>query len=608
MTATRPSAAPAPGRLARRLPITSWIRRYDPRRAGGDVLAGVVVAALAVPQSLGYATIAGVPVQVGLYTLPLALVAYAALGTSRLLFVGPVSTVSVLSGSLVVGMTGGADDPARAMALTAGLAIATGLVLLVAGLFRLGWAAEFLSKPIVTGFVFGLVILIVIGELPALLGLPKEGGDVLARAWTLATHLGDLDPLTAVVGITALVVLFAGARFAPRVPWGLLVLVGAVLASQWLDLEGRGVAVVGTVPDGLPPVGLPGVGVGDLLPLLAGGLALTMVGLGEGLSAARIFSARQRTPVDTDQEFLASGAANIAAGLSSGLAVAGSLSKTAAAQRAGARTQVYGLVSALVVIVVLLVAASLLYALPKAVLSAIVIQAVWGLLDVGAIRRYARVRRNDFVSAVAAALGVLVLGPLYGLLTAIVQSVLGVVYRSSRVDIDVMGRIPSEKAAWGNVSRHPERAEVDGLLVLRLDAPLFWANAVEIHDRVLAEVDERPGLAALLLDLEASNQLDTTSVDMLQSLLGELRVRGVELYLVRVLGRVRDVLARSGFLDDLEPGRLWHSISQGVKAARKELDLKHWHPPDETAPEEDEEEVSPDLERIAVDPHDDDPP
>jgi MFS superfamily sulfate permease-like transporter len=254
---------------------------------------------------------------------------------------------------------------------------------------------------------------------------------------------------------------------------------------------------------------------------------------------------------------------------------------------------------AVIVVAVVLFAAGLLYDLPRAVLSAIVIQAVWGLMDVGALRRYKRVRRNDFVSSMAAMVGVLLLGPLYGLLAAIAQSVLGLVYRSSRVDVDVMGRVPGEKAAWGSVDRHPEREQADGILVLRLDAPLFWANSAEIHDRILSDVDAHPGVRALLVDLEASNQLDTTSVDSLTSLLGELRERDVELYLVRVLSRVRDVLRNSGFLDDLGPGRVWHSISQGVRAARDELHLpKHAPLPVEDAGAE--SDVGPEDERIAA--------
>ncbi|MFN8158193.1 MAG: SulP family inorganic anion transporter [Candidatus Nanopelagicales bacterium] len=549
------------------LPMARWLPAYRVNRLPGDVLAGAVVAALAIPQALGYAGIAGVPVQVGLYAIPLALVAYAVLGSSPHLVVGPVSTVSVLSGSLVAGLANGSMS--HAVALTSALAIAAGIGLVIGGIARVGWAVEFLSRPIVTGFVFGLVLLIVLGEIPSLLGMPPESGDVLARVWGLLSHLGDADLPTALVGLSCLVVLFVGAHFLPRVPWGLVVLVGSILVSNRLDLAAQGVATVGRVPQGMPPLGLPGIDASDIPPVIVGGLAIGLVALAEGMSAARIFAVRLDYRIDADQELLATGAANVAAGLSGGLGVSGSLSKTASAVRAGSSSQVTGLVAAGLALLVLALFTSSLTDLPRAALSAIVIQAVWGLLDLDALKRYLAVRRNDFLAAMAAMIGVLILGPLYGLLFAIGQSLLGLVYRSSRVHVDVMGKVPGEKAAWGSAQRHPERRTVDGVLVLRLDVPLFWANATEVVTQVLKTVDEHPGTHSLLLDLEATSQLDTTSVDALDVLLTKLRSRGIELYLVRVFQRARDVLRRSGFLDRLGAERMWHSISAGVRAARE---------------------------------------
>ena len=384
--------------VGRWVPVAAWLPRYRRSDLPADLLAGTVVAALAVPQSLGYAGIAGVPVQVGLYAIPLALVAYAIFGSSPHLVVGPVSTVAVLSGSLVADLSGG--DPGSAVAFTSALAIGAGLGLLIGGLARIGWAAEFLSRPIVTGFVFGLSILIILGEIPSLLGMPVESGDVLTRAWSIATHLVDLDPATAAIGLAALAVLFIGARFAPRVPWALIVLIVGIGASSWLDLAAQGVVTVGDVPSGLPPIGLPDISVTDIPPVLVGSLALALVGLAEGLSAARLFAAREGYTVDANQELLATGAANVAAGLSGGLGVAGSLSKTAASRRTGGVSQLTGITTAVLVLLVLVALANLLSPLPRAVLSAIVIQAVWGLMDVSALRRYKadsaqRLRRLD---------------------------------------------------------------------------------------------------------------------------------------------------------------------------------------------------------------------
>ena len=590
--------------LRSRLPIVSWAPRYRRRWFGGDLLAGLVVAALAVPQALGYAGIAGVPVVVGIYAIPAALIAYAIFGSSPHLVVGPVSTVSVVSGSIVVPMAAGDTD--RAVALAAALAIGAGLGLLAAGLLRLGWAAEFLSRSIVTGFVFGLVLVIIIGEIPKLFGLPPVSGNSIEQSIQIVRSITQLDTLTTLLGVCALAVLFLGARFAPRVPWGLVVLIAAIVISSAADLADRGVVVVGEVPKGLPPIGLPGIELDDIAPVVFGGLAMAMVGLAEGLSAARLFAAKAGYSIDSNQELVGSGAANIAAGISGGLGVAGSLSKTAASRRSGGQTQVTGLMTAVIVLLVIVLLAELLAPLPRTVLSAIVIQAVWGLMDTAALKRYRWIRRNDFISAIAAMIGVLLFGPLYGLLIAIGQALLGLVYRFSRIDLDVMGRVPDEKAAWGSIRNHPERRTYDGIVVVRLDAPLFWANASDACDGVLARVQEAgDDVRAVLLDLEATTQLDTTSIDALELLLQRLQDRGIDLYLVRVFYQARQTLARAEFIERLGEERMWHSISAGVRAARKAAELHgRAHPQWATVSDDDEADASADVsgaaERIAV--------
>lgn len=567
------TAETAPG-WRRRVPMADWMHRYDRRGLRGDLVAGGIVASLAVPQGLGYAALAGAPVEMGLYAVPVALVAYAVLGSSRQLVVGPVSTVSVLSGTFLAGF--GVSGTAQAAAYTAALAITSGLVLVAAGFLRVGWMAEFLSKPIVTGFVLGLTVLVVLNEVPNLLGVAGSQGHVVERVTALGGRLGEAHLPTALVSAVSLLVIFGGHRLFRKVPWGLLVLVGGVVISTALGLGDRGVAVVGSVPSGFPVPDLPAVSPGDAGALVGAGVALAFVGLAEGLSAARLFAVRGGYRVDADQELLAAGAANVASGLFGGLGVAGSLSKTAALVEARGRTQVAGLSAAAVSLAVVVVIAPLLADLPKAVLSAIVVVAVSRLMDFDALRRYARVRRNDIAAAVVAAFGVLWFGPLNGLLLAIAQSVLGLVYRSSRIDVEVMGKVPGEKAAWGGVRDHPERTTVPGVLVLRIDAPFFWVTAAPIRDAILAKLDAAPpDVRALVLDLEATNQMDTTSADNLADLLAELRARDVDLYCVRVMWAVRRVLRRSGFMALLGEDHLWHSISQGVRQARKEHHLKH---------------------------------
>ncbi|HEX6255650.1 MAG TPA: sulfate permease [Euzebyales bacterium] len=558
--------------LRRWLPILSWLPSYRRERLRGDVVAGAIVASLLIPQSLGYAEIAGVPVQVGLYAVPLALLAYAVLGSSPQLVVGPASTVAIVSGSLVADLGNG--DPRQAMAVTAALAVATGIVLVTLGLLRLAWIAEFLSKPIVTGFVFGLTLTIVIGELPTLLGIDKPPGDLLGVLVRTLARIDQAQPLTAVIGGTAVLVLFGGARLAPRIPWGLITVVVAVAASSVAGLVGRGVATIGDVPTGLPPFGIPLVSPSQLGAIALGGISLALVALAEGLAATRLFASRGGYRVETERELIGMGGANIASGLSGGLAVAGSLSKTAAANQAGGASQVTGITSAGLTLIVLIALAWFFEDLPSAVLSAIVVAAVWNLMDVSSMRRYRLIRTADFAAATVAAAGVVLFGPLPGLGIAIAISLLAIIYRAAFPRIEVLGKISDEKAAWGRIRKHPNRKPVSGVVVARLDAPLFWVNATAIEDRLLAELDDWPDTRALVLNLEATTRLDTTTADVLTHLLDELQRRDVALYLARVLHPVHAVLTRAGFIERLGEDHIWHSISQAVRAARRDTGLK----------------------------------
>ncbi|CCM63536.1 MULTISPECIES: SulP family inorganic anion transporter [Candidatus Microthrix] len=542
-------------------------RRFSRSTMRGDLLAALVVTALMVPQSLGYAALAGAPVQTGLYALPLALGVYAFVGSSPQLIVGPVSTVSVLTGSIVA--SHGAKSPQEALALVTALAIISGLILMIAGLLRLGWVADFLSKPIVTGFVFGLSILIVVGEIPTLLGLPRGSGNFFGRVSGIAGHLGEIQPKNAAVGAVALAVLFLGPRIKSVVPWGLVVVIGGLVVAKFVDFPAAGIAEIGKVPSGLPGLAIPDLSVGDMGGLLASGAALAMVGLAESLSAARLFASQNGYHVDANRELIGTGAANVAAGFSGGIGVGGSLSKTAAADNSGGRSPLTSLATMGLVVVVVLFFAPSLGGLPKVVLSAVVVHAVWPLMDLNALARYRSIRRNDFVGALAALVGVLVLGTLYGLLAAIAQSILGLIYRTSRIEVDVLGKVRSEKAAWGSVDRNPKNPTVNGIMVLRLTKPLFWVNAAAAVELITTEIEAEPDTEAVIINMEATNQLDTTSADALGELIGHLHRHGIDVHLVRVIYPTRQVLEASGVHDILGPDHMWRTISQGVKAAKK---------------------------------------
>ncbi len=543
------------------------LRGYRRQSLLPDVAAGLLVAALALPQALAYAGLAGVPVQVGLYTLPPALLAYALWGSSWLLFMGPISTVSVLSGSIVGRLSHG--DPETATAMTAALAVIAGLILVIAGLAKVGWVAGFLSEPIITGFVAGLVLLIVVGEIPSLLGITAPSGAVFDRLWFLITHIRQAHWASLAVGAVALGLLFGGSRLLPKVPWGLLVLLAGVVVSSLLDLAARGVAVVGAVPGGLPVPSLPEIDTGQLGGLLIGGASIAMVGLAEGLAAARIVG-RPGEQLRDDTELIANGAADIASGVFGGMAVGGSLSKTAANARAGARTQMSGIFAAITVLVVLVFATGLLSALPRAVLSAVVVHSVWNLVHPSAFRRYRMVRRNDFVASLVALGGVLLLGPLNGMLVAVVQSLLGLIYRMSQPRVHELGKVPGEKGSWGALSHDPRRRRTTRrVIVVRPSEPVFWVNVDPVLGRVRDLTRERRGVRMIVLDLEATSQMDTTTADRLREYAVQLHDQGLGLFLATVQTPVRDVLAKAGVIELLGPNRVFRSVQAAVREAKQ---------------------------------------
>jgi SulP family sulfate permease len=424
----------------------SWLR--------ADLLAGLTVWAVLVPESLAYATIAGVPPVVGLYAAVASLVLYALLGSSRHLVVGPMSATAALSAAIVAGFAGGGT--AEFVAFTAALAIVTGVIGFLAGLLRLGFIASFISEPVLKGFIVGLALTIIVGQLPKLFGVEKEPGNFFEQAWGLIGNLGGTSLVTLVVGLVALAVIVLLRKVVPLVPGSLVVVLLGVLAVALFDLDDRGVAIVGPIEPGLPALGLPaGLGLDDYLALAGPAVGVLLVGFAEGLGAAKTYAARAGYDIDANRELLGLGAANIGAGLSSGMVVNGSLSKTAVNGSSGARTQVSGLTVAVLTMVTLLFLTGLFEQLPEAVLAAVVIVAVVELVDVAALRAlyavwtrrlgsiYGPAARADFAAAVATLLGVLVFDTLPGLFIGIAVSLVLLLYRASRPYVAVLARTPS---------------------------------------------------------------------------------------------------------------------------------------------------------------------
>ena len=521
-----------------------------------DLIAGLTVWAVLVPESLAYATIAGVPPVVGLYAAVPALVLYAVIGSSRHLVVSPMSATAALSIGVVGTVT---SDPADFVVLTTGLALATGLVALAAGLLRLGFLASFISEPVLKGFIIGLALTILIGQVPALLGVDKGSGNFFEKASDLLGHLDDIDPLTVAVGVASFAALLVLRRALPLLPASLVVALAGIAVVALLGLDDDGLEVIGHIDSGLPHVGLPDLSGGQFVDLLGGAVGVMLVGFAEGLGAAKTYAAKDGYDIDANRELLGLGAANLGAGLTSGMVVNGSLSKTAVNGSAGARSQLSGLTAAGLTLVTLLFLTGLFEQLPEATLAAIVIAAVIELVDIASLRRLWRVRtgrlasvyrlttRADFFAAVAALLGVLLFDTLPGLVIGIAVSLALLIARTSRPHIAALAPVgDAPDRPWIDISRNADYPTVPGVLVVRVEAPLLFANADFVRMRVRDLASEVPELRVVVLDGRSTPSIDVTASGMLVLLRADLRRMGAELVLAEDIGQVRDVLASAG--------------------------------------------------------------
>jgi sulfate permease, SulP family len=574
-----------------RLPLFRSLVPYDRQWLRGDVVAGLTVWAVLVPEALAYASIAGVSPVVGLYAAPGALIFYAAFGSSRHLIVGPMSATAALSAAAIAEFAAASSD--RFTQLTIALAITTGVVAALAGLLRLGFLANYISEPVLKGFIIGLALTIIAGQLPKLFGVEKGSGDFFEKIWDLLTKLGDTSGLTLLVGLASLAVLFVLRRVAPVVPASLVAVVFGVVVVKLFDLDHHGVAIVGHIDRGLPSIGLPDVQFRDYLHLAGPAVGVMLVGFAEGLGAAKTYGTREHYEVDANRELLGVGAANLAAGLSSGMVVNGSLSKTAVNGSAGARTQLSGLTVAALTIVTLLFLTGLFEDLPEATLAAVVIAAVIELVDIAGLRRLYQVFtgpvgrrfglaiRPDFVAAVAALLGVLVVDTLPGLFIGIAVSFLLLVYRASTPHIATLGRVPGDPSRYTDIRRNPDNESIPGVLILRPESGLFFANADYIRRSVLTRVTEADP-RVVVLDAETMPYVDVTAVTMLGDLAEALRERGVTFVVARNIDAVGDVVRRAEAGDEIHiyptckrPSRRSPPIRRASSALGSLLHFRH---------------------------------
>jgi sulfate permease, SulP family len=552
---------------ARFLPVLGWLPRYDRRNLRGDVAAGIAVTALVVPKNLGYAGIAQIPLQNGLYAAAAGAVVYALFCTSRHISTGPSSSLAAVAGGavLVTGVTG-----TQAAQLVAAIALLTGCLFVVLAVLKLGWVARFLSRAVVVGFLAGAAVDVVIGELPKLTGTSADGSNAWRELGSWIRGLGDTHGLTLLVGLVSLGVVLGLRRFAPAVPGALVLVVGGLAASGLFDLGSHGVALVGHVPRGLPRPAIPPWDLvrDHLSAIVAASFALLLIGFSQTAGDARSFALRHRYRIDLDQEAVAQGAANVAAGLVHGMPVSTSLSASSLNESSGARTPVASLVTGALVIATLVFLAPVFSGLPKAVLAAVIIDAVvFGMIDIHELRRLHRVARFDFWIAVAAIVGVLSAGVLLGVLLGIVLSLGWLIYVATKPPMPLLGR-ESPSHAFRDLAENPDDETIPGVAVLRLDGGLFFATADALGERVRELLADDQSLRLVVLDLEGADYIDSQGSAALVEILDELVAGDVELQLARVKPQVRVVLDADGVLERLGENRMHATINGAIAAGR----------------------------------------
>ncbi len=558
------------------------LSRYERGWLRGDVVAGITVAAYLIPQAMAYAEVAGLPAVVGLWTAMGAMTVYAILGSSRQLSVGPESTTALMAAAAVGPLAMG--DPGRYAMLSAALCLIVAGLCLVAWVARLGFLADLLSKPVLVGYMAGVAVIMIAGQLDTFAGLESADGSPPAEIGSFLVSLGDAHGPTLLLGGVVLAFLFVGSRLYPRAPVPLIAILAAAVAAALLDLGEDGVELVGAIPVGLPVPRLPAATLADVGALLLPAVGVTVVAYTDNAITGRAFASRGEYTVDANQELLALGGANVAAGLMQGFPVSSSGSRTVIGDTLGARSQLYSLVAVAVVVVTLLFLGGVLASFPETALAAVVIWAAVKLIDVAELHRIARFRRSELVLALATTVAVLVVGILYGVLVAVGLSILDLLRRVARPHDGILGFVPGV-AGMHDIDDHPAARQIPGLVVYRYDAPLFFANAEDFKSRALASLDEAEGpVEWMLLNFEANIHIDLTSVDALDEIREALERRDVVLALARVKHEMHAELVQAGFVDRIGADHVFATLPTAVVAFVDEYTARHGSPPPGVVP------------------------
>ena len=559
------------------IPCLTTLRLYERSWLVKDVAAGLVLTAVLVPVGMGYAEAAGLPALCGLYATIVPLIAYAIFGPSRVMVLGPDSALAGLIAAAVMPLAAGNAE--RAVALAGVLAILSGGICILAGLARFGFITDLLSTPIRYGYLNGIALTVLIGQLPKVFGFSVHGDSLPQKADGVVRGLasGQANGVTCAVGLSCLILILALKRWAPRIPGVLIAVVGATVVAGLYDLNTlAGVSVAGPLPQGLPAFRLPAVSYAEWTSLLAAAGAIALVSFGETSVLARTVALRHGYEVDDNQELIALGAANLAAGFFQGFSVSSSASRTPVAEAAGAKTQVTCVIGAACIALLLVFAPGLLRNLPQAALGAVVISACISLVEVRGLQRLYRLRLGEFWLSIVCFLGVALLGIIPGIFIAVALALLAFIWRAWRPYDAVLGRVDGLRG-YHDVSRHPEARRIPGLVLFRWDAPLFFANAHIFHEHVLRAVAEAPTRTRrVIVTAEPVTDVDITAADALIVLDEELHGAGIELCFAEVKGPVKDRLRRYGLFTKLGDENFFRTIEEAVNRYL-EVHQVEWH-------------------------------
>ena len=549
--------------IGRWVPMVGWLPQYQRSWLRPDMIAGFTIWGLLVPEMIAYAGLAGLSPQAGLYTLLATLGLYAIFGTSRQLVVAGTSASAVLVFSAVSGLA--TTSSAKPATLAAALIVATGVFLVVAGLLRLGFITQFLSRPVMAGFVFGLAIFVCVSQIQKLLGLEKGEGNTLRQLGHIIRNLGNASVTTLIVGLAALAVLIVLEKFAPRIPGGLVVLALGIGLSALLDLSSHGVAIIGDIPTGLPSFTVPDIRMDDLWILLPSAIGMMLVIYSEALGAATTFAEKYGYRLDSNQEMIALGLANIGSGFLGGLAGGGSLSQSAVNDGAGARSELSPVFASFLSLVTVIALTPLFHDLPDAVLAALIIHAVSRLMRVREMRGFYRLVPSEFWLGMATLAGVVLFEVLAGLIIGVVLSLVLFIARASRPRVSVLGEDPAQPGTYQDMDRHPEARATEGVLVVKADAPIFYANAQAVRD----SIDDLVGKATepvrvVVLDLDTNDDIDVTTADQLVKLRHSLDGRHVTLCLAHVHAPTLLIAQRAGLFSSAGSNHLFPTVGAAV--------------------------------------------